>query len=68
MFSEKGSFSNPFTKACLVLDIPEFQGESLFILEKWPAPYFERYKAAESDEERAEIAAERIDHFISTKE
>jgi hypothetical protein len=47
-------------------DYGEMSSDRLFIDDYWPEDFAERYGNAESRQERAIIAAERIDHFIAT--
>lgn len=48
------------------LQISSIQACYLFDLCDWPEDLLERYKFSETAQERAQIAAERIDCFIST--
>lgn len=50
-----------------LLGLDEEQEERLFFTEYWPDKFREAYGMAETREHSAEIAAQRIDHFIATK-
>jgi hypothetical protein len=49
-----------------LLDITEEQAHRLFSEEEWPNEFYGDYANADTPQERAEIAARRIDHFIAT--
>ena len=50
-----------------LLGLDEDQGRRLYYTGSWPESFDEAYHAAETAQERAQIAARRIDHFIKTK-
>jgi hypothetical protein len=50
-----------------ILDLNEHQAERLFLPDSWPNEFYRAYEHANSQKERAKIAAARIDHFIATK-
>ena len=56
---------------CLdVVDAASLIGDEdhrLFFLSSWPKKFREPYAAAETPQQRAEIAVARIEHFIKTK-
>ena len=47
--------------------IARYAPDPLFDLQAWPEPFRSRYSKAANPKRRAQIAAERIDHFIKTK-
>jgi len=53
------------TLACRILGLPRYKAMSLFYVANWPNELIEKWEVADSPEERAQIAAERIDQFIS---
>jgi hypothetical protein len=55
------------SRAIDLLEIGDYQGSYLFFTNLWPNGLGAAYYAAESASKRAEIAAQRIEHFIKTK-
>lgn len=55
-------YSCPFSSP---LGLGSSETETLFFTEEWPSEMETAYEAAKSNEERAQIAAKRIDQFIS---
>lgn len=49
-----------------ILELNAYQRAGLFYLTHWPLHYRTAWKAASTLEGRAQIAADRIDHFIAT--
>lgn len=43
------------------------QKDRLCYVEQWPLIFIKRYRDAGTREKRAQVAADRIDHFISTE-
>jgi len=62
----KGEIFSPFLKARQELDISLEQADRLFYTNGWPHILNFKYSNAYTPEERANVAAERIDHFIKT--
>lgn len=62
-----------FTEACNLLGfkLDKFQdseeADRLFVTSDWPSLYRQAYLNAKTVEDKAQIAANRIDHFIKTK-
>jgi len=54
--------------AIKLLDIDKDQAARLFFDENWPGKYQGEYlRTKEQSKERAQVACERIDHFIATE-
>lgn len=53
--------------AIQLLGIPGSLTNSLFVVTFWPGQFRAKYHNAKTQKTRAKIAAERIEHFISTK-
>jgi hypothetical protein len=53
-------------RAKSILGITESQSNRLFYDTFWPKDFYNRYLTAKSQKQRAQVAAERIDHFIAT--
>lgn len=51
-----------------LLEITRLQRYALFSNHRWPYSFQRRYLCAETHRERAQVAAERIDHFLKTGE
>ena len=51
--------------AAMYLNIRRYEANRLFYVENWPGDLRARWDNAKSLEERAQIAAERIDRFIA---
>jgi hypothetical protein len=41
--------------------------DRLFVTDEWPREFYVRFEKSRNLQERAQIACERIDHFIATK-
>lgn len=54
-------------EARIRLDLTQTQAGRLFLLIRWPNVYSSRYITAKTPQEQAQIAAERIEHFIETE-
>lgn len=52
-------------RAARVLGIHAYP-EAIFMRDDWPADYRDSYYAAKTDQERAQVAYERIHHYIAT--
>lgn len=50
--------------AAIALELPPYEAAVLFYVGNWPWKYADAYLAAETREERAKIASDRIDDFI----
>ncbi len=61
-------YQHPFFEACELLGIDEKTGDSLFYSPKWPEPFRTDYHNLSFvyHEQRAKIAANRIDYFLET--
>lgn len=62
-----------FTKTLDLLDIDELQAENLFYVEHWPNEFYNKYNTpnipwGERKQHRAQVTAERIQHFVDTSE
>lgn len=51
-----------------LLKITEYEGQILFYVDDWPDDLKKRYTNAESNRERAQVAADRIQWFIENEE
>jgi len=49
------------------LQLPELVADRLFFMSQWPEKFSEAYRSATTVAAKAQIAAERIDHFIATE-
>lgn len=54
-------------RAIKLLGLKTLMGDELFEVDYWPAKFKDAYDSAKSQQQRARIAARRIDHFIATK-
>jgi len=61
-----GERSTDMGKAEELLGISDVEGDRLFLMGRWPNEFESRFSSADNPQERANIAAERIDHFIAT--
>lgn len=50
------------------LDINYFGASDLFYMDNWPEEFYDEYRRAVGNEERAEVAFWRIQHFIASYE
>lgn len=55
------------SRAARLLGLTWEEGDRLFILSGWPFSFGKRYRNAKTPQEQAQIAAERIEHFIETE-
>jgi hypothetical protein len=49
----------------VLFDLDTVQVSQLAHRDKWPVEYDTRYREADDDEERRQVAADRIEHFIT---
>lgn len=59
------SYAGPIARD--LLELHYMQSERLFHTCDWPKRFKDEYFSANTNQERAEVAARRIDHFIATK-
>jgi sugar phosphate isomerase/epimerase len=55
-------------RARKLLNLSKNEADKLFFVHYWPSNFYWRYRQAVNPIERAEITAERIDHFIKTRQ
>jgi len=62
----KDDYENEYGKAGKILAINRVEQYKLFYLEDWPSEFTKRYDDSKTAQERAEVTAQRIEHFIAT--
>lgn len=65
--SANGLLANPAVTARKILGITESQERRLFYADAWPDKYWDAFTLAKSKKVEAQIASDRIKHFIATK-
>jgi hypothetical protein len=55
-----------FAAGSRALALNEEQADRLFLHDEWPSKFYQGYEGAKSAKKRAQVAAERIEHFIKT--